>query len=302
MRDKQQLKRKSIEASHLEAWLTQGKGSFHLENVEFLRPLLVFLLKITRLYNRGVHNALTPILNKVNFSFNDLPDIFDGFTILQLSDLHIDATEKLSGIIIEMIRDLQVDLCVLTGDYRFEIYGPLDNVFYHMEKIVSKINSKHGVFGILGNHDFAETAVEFEKMGVKMLVNESTRICIADQEIYFMGVDDPHYYGCEDLNKAMKQIPEDAFKILLAHTPELYAEATKHNIDLYLCGHTHGGQIRLPLIGPIITNAAAPRKMVMGKWNYARLQGYTNSGVGFSMAPVRFNCPPEIALIELKKR
>jgi predicted MPP superfamily phosphohydrolase len=298
--DKLSLQRKAIETGHLEAWLTPGKGSFHLENINSLKPLLRFLLKSTGLYNRGIRNALTPVINRTTFAFEDLPAGFDGYTIMHLSDIHIDASEKLAGILINMISGLSVDLCVMTGDYRFEIYGPSDNVFDDMERVISKIEAKDGIIGILGNHDFAETTPALEKMGVKMLMNDSVRIQRRGQEIAILGVDDPHYYGCHDLKSAITEVPESVFKVLLAHTPELYVEALENHIKLYLCGHTHGGQIRLPLFGPIITNAACPRRMVMGKWQYANLRGYTNSGFGFSMAPVRFNCPPEICLITLK--
>jgi uncharacterized protein len=299
--DNLQLKRKSIETGHLQAWLTRGKGSFHLENIDALKPILVFLLKMTGLYKRGVSNTLNPIVNRFELYFDDLPDNFDGFRIMQLSDIHIDASEKLTDVILRQIDGLTVDLCVLTGDYRFEIYGPLDNVFYYMERLISGIDSNHGIIGILGNHDFIEVVPGLEKMGVNMLINDSMHIQVGNQKIFITGVDDPHYYGCDDLDVAMVNVPEGAFKILLVHTPELYKEAADNHFQLYLCGHTHGGQIRLPLIGPIITNASAPRKMAMGKWRFSALTGYTNAGIGFSMAPVRYNCPPEIAIIELRK-
>lgn len=295
------LKRKSIETGHLHAWLTNGRGSFHLENIDALQPVLVFFLRMVRIYDRGVKNALNPAINRLEIFFEDLPENFDGFSIMQLSDIHIDASEKLTDVILERIEGIRVDLCVLTGDYRFEIYGPLDNVCYYMEKLISGIEAEHGIIGILGNHDFMEVAPNLERMGVKMLINDSTCIQIRSQEIHILGVDDPHYYGCDDLETAAGKVPEESFKILLAHTPELYQDAADKKVQLYLCGHTHGGQIRLPLLGPIITNASAPRKMAMGKWRYETLTGYTNAGVGFSMAPVRYNCPPEITIIKLRK-
>jgi hypothetical protein len=84
------------------------------------------------------------------------------------------------------------------------------------------------------------------------------------------------------------------------HTPEIIEAAALYGIDLYLCGHTHGGQICLPWIGPIIVNANCPRRFTQGVWRYKQVQGYTSAGVGTSGVPVRFFCPPEIALIELR--
>ena len=83
------------------------------------------------------------------------------------------------------------------------------------------------------------------------------------------------------------------------HTPEMIPEAAQHGIDLYLCGHTHGGQICLPLIAPLLTQANCPRRYTRGAWRYGQVHGYTNTGAGASGVAVRFLCPPEIALIEL---
>ncbi|MHC4946106.1 MAG: metallophosphoesterase, partial [Planctomycetota bacterium] len=92
-----------------------------------------------------------------------------------------------------------------------------------------------------------------------------------------------------------------AFKVLAVHTPELFQEASDAGIDLYLCGHTHGGQICLPWIGPVLLNSHCPRRLTRGRWKQGSMQGYTSTGAGSSMVPLRFNCAPEIALIELKK-
>ena len=119
--------------------------------------------------------------------------------------------------------------------------------------------------------------------------------------IWIIGVDDAHYYGCDDLSTPLAAVPESAFKLLLAHTPELYAEAAEAAIDLYLCGHTHAGQVRLPYWGPLMLNAACPRAYTQGRWRHGSTAGYTSAGVGCSLLPVRYNCPPEIAVIELAR-
>jgi len=115
------------------------------------------------------------------------------------------------------------------------------------------------------------------------------------------GVDDPHYFGCDNLPEALREVPRDAFKLLLAHTPEMYEEAAAAGMDLYLSGHTHAGQIRLPAIGALTTLADCPRRMAFGHWRHRRMHGYTTSGVGCSLLPVRFNCPPEAVVIELTR-
>ncbi len=295
------MKRRSIELSHLEAWLMRGRGSFHIENLLGFRHFLQAVLWLTRLRSRGERNALNPAVRDISFEFDTLPERFSGFRILHLSDIHVDGLDGLAECVSERIRDLKVDLCVLTGDYRFEVRGPCRNAYYNMEKILSSVNARHGVVGILGNHDFFEEVQEMERMGVRMLVNEALELRNGQDSMWIIGVDDPHYYGCDDLPTALDGVPDDAFKILLVHTPEIIEEAEKNEVDLYMCGHTHGGQICLPFIGPLLVNTSCPREYTHGIWEYKRLKGYTSAGVGSSCVPVRFFCAPEIGLVELRR-
>jgi uncharacterized protein len=261
--------------------------------------VLKFGLEITRLYVPGLRNALSPVVRKVRLHFADLPAAFDGFQILHLSDLHIDGTEGLTEALMPFLASLKPDLCVMTGDYRFDDQGPCEQIYPHMRSILSSISSKHGVFGILGNHDSSEIAFALEDMGMTMLINDAAEIRNKSASVWLIGVDDPFRYRCDDLEGALASVPPQAFKILLAHTPELYREACDNGIHLYLCGHTHAGQIRLPGIGSLRHNARCPRAYAHGHWTHHGMQAYTSAGVGCSTVPVRFNCPPEIVLLEL---
>jgi len=153
--------------------------------------------------------------------------------------------------------------------------------------------------GILGNHDPSETAFALEEMGVRVLINDAAEIHRGSASILFIGVDYPYDYKCDDLESALASVPADIFKILLAHAPDLYGQASAKGIQLYLCGHTHAGQVRLPWVGSVIRNSGCPRSYSRGYWKHKGMQGYTSAGVGRSMLPVRFNCPPEIVFIEL---
>lgn len=294
-------KRKSIEVGRFESWLTHGKGSYHFENCSWLRSLLDRLLRCTGLRARGERNALGMEVRSIVFEFDDLPAAFDGFRILHLSDLHADGMAGLAESVCAAIEELEYDLCVLTGDYRFEIYGPYHAVHHAMTRIVAAIDAPCGTLGILGNHDFAEAADMLDEMGVTMLVNSAHAVRRGDDSLWFAGVDDPHYYGCDDLPRALGGVPGDAFKILLVHSPEIYEEAERMGCRLYLCGHTHAGQICVPLIGSVMVNASCPRKYTKGVWRFNDMRGFTSAGVGNSMVPVRFFCNPEIGLIELKR-
>ncbi len=267
-----------------------------------VRPVLKLSLQLAALYPRGLRNALSPVVRNVTLDFADLPSAFDGFQILHLSDFHIDGVEGLTETLVGVLGELRPDLCVMTGDYRFEDEGPCGDVYPHMRSIVSSIAAKHGVFGILGNHDVSEIAFALEEMGVRMLVNEAVEIHQANASMWLAGIDDPFGYECDDLPGTLSKIPQGAFKVLLAHTPELYADASARGVQVYLCGHTHAGQIRLPGIGSIRNNAHCPRAYAYGHWTHREMHGYTTAGVGCSSLPVRYNCPPELAMIELRRK
>jgi predicted MPP superfamily phosphohydrolase len=296
-----QLKRKAIELGHLESWLTRGRGTFHFENLRVFSFTVRNALRLTGLLARGERNARKIVIRNIRFEFADLPEEFDGFRILHLSDIHADGLDGLAESIASKVEKIEADLCVMTGDYRFEIYGPCHDVYHNLKKILPCIKSRLGIIGILGNHDFAEEVEGLQSLGVNMLVNQSLELRKGNARLCVIGLDDPHYYGCDDLPGAMQGVHKDAFKILLVHTPEMIREAAEHKINLYLCGHTHGGQICLPLIGPLLVNANCPRKYIRGMWRYKCVQGYTSAGVGSSCVPVRFFCPPEIGVIELRR-
>jgi predicted MPP superfamily phosphohydrolase len=294
-------KRLRIERGELHKWSRRGR-SYYGKRWRIRDTVVRATLRLLRLRARGERNALHPAIRSLPFTFDTLPEIFRGFTILHLTDLHADGLPGLADRLYDRLRHLEVDLCVLTGDYRFHVRGSCDAVYPPMARILSAVNARHGIVGILGNHDCAEMVPEFARMGVKMLVNEALEVRHGADSIWLIGLDDPHYYGCDDLPGALHKVPEDAFKILLVHTPEMVADAARHGIHLYLCGHTHGGQICAPFVGPLITHASCRRQYVRGVWRYQHLQGYTSTGAGASGVPVRFLCPPEIGVIELHPR
>jgi len=138
-------------------------------------------------------------------------------------------------------------------------------------------------------------------MNIRMLINESVILKIRDQSIGLAGVDDPHYFGLQNLTKANQSISGQKTKILLAHSPELFKTAQKIGFDLYLTGHTHGGQICL--LGGIIlmNNSTCSRKFSKDSWKFKNMKGYTSRGVGASGIPVRFFCPPEMTIHHLHR-
>jgi hypothetical protein len=196
---------------------------------------------------------------------------------------------------------VDADLCVVGGDVRMEMYGPMAPALRHLKRLLTHVRAADGIYGVLGNHDCIEMLPEFEAAGVSMLVNEAREIGRGGASFWLVGVDDPHYYRCHDLERAFRDTPAAAFTVFVAHSPELYREAARYGARLYLCGHTHGGQICLPGIGPLFTHSSAPRFTAAGLWSHAGMTGYTSRGAGASGGPVRFNCPGEVVLITLRR-
>ena len=258
-------------------------------------------IKLAHLKQWMERNALDVTVRPLVFEFPSLPEAFDGFRILHLTDLHIDAHPELAGRVGALLKDIHVDRCLVTGDYRFAVVGHSKRVYHYLEQVFTQINSAGGVLGILGNHDATDDVAALEDLGVRVLLNKSVEVHMNHQSIWIAGVDDPYAFKCDDLPKALHPIPESAFKILMAHTPQLYSEAGDRAVDLYLCGHTHGGQVCLPGGGAVISHCNTPRRYLSGLWDYKNMAGYTCPGIGVSGTIARMNCPPEIAVIELRR-
>jgi predicted MPP superfamily phosphohydrolase len=157
-----------------------------------------------------------------------LPVAFDGFTILHISDLHVDLSEGALQHLIGFAGGLAYDICVLTGDYRGKTYGPFDRSLAGVAQLRAQLRGP--IYGVLGNHDSIRMTPAMEAMGIRMLFNECETITRGDDHVYLAGVDDLHFYRADDMAKATSSIPESAYSILLSHTPETYAEAASHGL------------------------------------------------------------------------
>jgi uncharacterized protein len=286
--------RLGIETDHEAQIFGQGLLSFHIENWYPVHSVIRNALKLTGLYWRGRRNTGSILVKRNDVMFKELPPLFDGFTILHLSDMHVDMNEAAMQRMIELVGDMRYDLCVLTGDYRGKNFGPFEATLNGVARV--RAHLKEPVYGVLGDHDTIQMVPGLEAMGIRMLLNESEVIVRGDQQIYLAGIDDAHCFKADDIEKAALQIPHGEFSILLSHTPEIYRQAAHADFNLLLSGHTHGGQICLPGSVPIILDAVLPRRMGAGAWQYHDMAGYTSVGAGSSVVPVRLNCPPEITL------
>jgi uncharacterized protein len=278
----------------------QLRSRIFLKMIKYIHIFMEGVFIFLGLYRRGYQNALDLQVDHKEVCFSNLPKTFKNTKILLLSDFHLGTVKELPKIIIDKIKNLEVDLCFLGGDYRRCCTHPSHPFLEDLEEIVSSIHPSIGIYGVLGNHDGPEIIPAMERMGIKMLINDSVRIKKGNQFINLIGIDEFNVFRRHDLKIAFKNVSSTDFNIFLSHSPDLYKQAESHGSDLYLCGHTHRGQIQLPIIGPIITCTSAPRKLAIGDWQYKGMVGYTSPGLGTVATSVRFRCPPMATVLTLK--
>jgi uncharacterized protein len=286
--------RLGIEREHEAQIFGQGLNFFHIENFPPSHTLMRAVLMATGLYWRGLRNAKQVRIAHNVIKSPRLPSSFHGYTLLQMSDLHVDMNIEVLERITSLVHSLHYDACVITGDFRGKTYGPFEATLKGMERVREALTDP--VYAVLGNHDTIAMVPGLEAMGIRMLLNENEVVERCHQRIYLAGIDDAHFYQADNIEKAAAGISHDEFAILLSHTPEIYRRAAHAGFDVLISGHTHGGQICLPGGIPITLDSNLPRRLGAGPWTYHDMIGYTSRGSGSSVVPVRFNCPPEITL------
>lgn len=228
-----------------------------------------------------------------------LPKALDGLRLVHLSDLHygpLTNTEHLKRAI-KAANDLRPDLIALTGDYISQ-----DRMYAApCAELVGKLRARHGVYAILGNHDHwtdaALIADLFRAEGIRMLINEGMRVDLKDASFWLAGVDDK-MVGLEDLPLALAGSADTELKIVLAHNPIILRRAARADVDLVLSGHTHGGQVTLR--AEKSRSGRPRRRLLRGLGRRGNTQIYVSRGLGTVVLPVRYGCPPEVSLLELR--
>jgi uncharacterized protein len=289
-------RRLRLQVDHSAKFFGAGLGTFHWENSQILPYVLGASLKALGVLDQGRRSTMAYEVNEISVVIPNLPSAFDGFRMLQLSDIHIDGIPDRGERLGRLIETLEFDLCLITGDYRFATFGDYNEAVLWMNRLMGSVNCPCGTYGILGNHDFIEMIPGLEACGIRMLLNDAVPIERGKKLIWIVGLDDVHFYGAHDLYKPLSGIPDEHLKILMVHSPEIIAEAADASVAYYLCGHTHGGQICLPGKLPVWFNASCPKKYAAGPWRYRDMQGYTSRGTGASGLAVRFHCPPEVTI------
>lgn len=236
----------------------------------------------------------------ITVSVSDLPREFDGLRIVQVSDLHLgpDVPREDLDRAIDKANQLDPDIVVITGD---TVTKSADYI-YPCSQSLQALRPKLGSYAVLGNHDFAtdpdKITDALTAAGIKVLRNENDSIDKDSEQLWILGVDDIYLFQ-DDLPEAMEGIPSDATTILLCHSPDIANQASDLAVDLVLTGHTHGGQVRLPFIGPLIV-PVENSEYVAGLYSVGDTQMYVNRGIGIVYLPVRFLARPEVTLLVLR--
>jgi len=254
-----------------------GKSHHHWYLLLLMTKLFKIFLHLIGRYKEGFCNAENIVLRELDLRFPNLPPKFESFTILHLSDLHFGCMPDIEDMILEKVNNQEVDICVITGDYLNGLHVPINNTIESLRKITKGISTRYGFLGILGNHDTCHMVAPMENLGIRMLINENYRINKEGDSIQFIGTDDVHYYYTDQAMHAMENAVSD-FSIALVHSPELFDMAAEMGVDLYLCGHTHGGQVCLPGGIPVIKHLNRGKDFYSGHWRYHNLQGVTSCG------------------------
>jgi len=242
-------------------------------------------------------------ITHVDVPVDDLPPELDGFSLIHLSDLHLVGYGPFEHDLIRAVRPLPAQTVVITGDF---LGGPGGATA--LIPLVMEIGRDRTVFGVLGNHDHRPSintqalVNDLSRAGVRMLVNSGALIHHRGQRLRIAGVDDPHT-GRADLGRALAHVPPsrpDAREplLLLAHSPDIFAEASAAGVDLVLAGHTHGGQLCLPGGLPLWTNTRRGR-FGGGLFQRGHTRMFVTRGVGTGLVRARLFCPPEVALVRL---
>jgi len=241
-------------------------------------------------------------INRYKVFLPDLPQSFNGFSIAHLTDLHFGAlvSEPFIERVVTRANNLKTDVIVCTGDYvhKRNTTQEIDTVW----PILSKLRAKHGVFSVLGNHDHwadTEKSLYWLERSGQNIRHTCVSISKGNERIFLGGAGDL-WEDTLNIDEAFADSDQECCRILLSHNPDSADQKFNVPVSLVLSGHTHGGQVRLPLYGPPVL-PVQNKKYSSGLISTEKTMLFISRGIGWAIYPIRFNCFPEIAVIELRR-
>ena len=273
---------------------------------KIVQAVFVLFVLVVLIDNVTIHTTLTRVTIK------DLPKSFDGYRIVQVSDLHNNVYGMGQSYLLAKIREARPDAIVVTGDLIDRNTRNMDNAMLFINGAVDIAP----VFYVTGNHEasvgkqYKELVLRMNEAGVTFLDNDAVTVISEEDVITLAGVRDPAFDWSkpdakivdDEIKKALAEVSDTQVTVLLSHRPELIKTYSENGIDLVLTGHAHGGQIRLPFIGPIYSPSQGLfPKYTSGLYEEGGTKMYVSRGIGNGIAPLRFNDGPELAVIVLTK-
>lgn len=237
------------------------------------------------------------LVNNINIKDPELK----GIKVVLIGDFHIKPNQqKRLEKVVSLVNKQNADVVLSVGDY---VSGHEKNMTMPIENIVKElknVKSKYGFYSVLGNHDWwldgEDITNELNKNGIKILKNSNKKVCINGKTIYIAGVEDLTT-RTPDVYSALKATHKPT--ILLTHSPDIFYKVPQ-DVNITLAGHVHGGQVRLPLFGALIVPSKYGNKYSQGLVIEEGKKMFVTKGIGNSILPVRFNCVPEIVVIEFE--
>jgi len=264
------------------------------------RPLRTLALNLTHVARAAISEPYMLAIEHERIGLRRLPEAFESFRIVQLSDIHHGPFSDRSQIerAVETANRLKPDIIALTGDY----ISKERHYAAPCAEMLGRLRARYGVYAVLGNHDHWTDAALitdlFRAEGITMLVNEGMRFELNGATFWLAGVDDT-MVGLEDISLALAGAQKDEMKLLLAHNPIILRRAARAGVDLVLSGHTHGGQVAFR--SEQSSSGGRRRRFLKGLGRLGNTQIYVNRGLGTVVLPIRYGCPPEVSLLELRR-
>ncbi len=282
-----------------------GKRARHKDKiVDNILKLPVKLLGVFPFIGIGMRQEARRItVSRLDVAIDTLPPAFDGLRIAFLTDFHSGPTTPADFLneVVKQANAEKPDLVLLGGDYITDELEYLPEV----GGALRRLHAPMGVLGVLGNHDYWQDADEVHCMlqdaGAVDVTNAGRWLHRDEARIRIAGVGDL-WEDSQELNRALDGAKETDTVILLSHNPDYAIKLADPRVKLVLSGHTHGGQMCLPRIGPVITNSRYGRRVVSGQVDFNSFQLYTSRGIGTVVAPMRMNCPPEVVILTLRRK
>lgn len=226
--------------------------------------------------------------------------------IVHLTDIHVERITRREVDLIAQVASLQPDLILMTGDYPNIDYNTDVQTLQDTRKVLVQLHAHYGVYAVPGSPPVdipPALAAIFQGTSIVLLQDELRRLPLPGGELALLGIaNSTHARDAGVLAGLARQVPLGDYTILLYHTPDLAAEARQAGVDLYLAGHTHGGQVRLPFYGAVITMSRFGKTFESGRFELGATTLYVSRGIGMEglhLPRLRLLCPPEIVYIEL---